>query len=387
MIHFHRVLFSLVACLALAGFAGAQLTPPLSIPQTLKAAGSIDNDGKEKIKSFVAAQFKRILSPDVTTDPQKSMREAREALAQESKAGSQPASPDYQAVYAEAVAAEAKTAFAGTKDPRVKLNIAIVLARVAENAPQSRLEPVVATLLADPDSVAFQVWGIRAARYIIPELVKINSASGLITRIVTIVKANPSGPLAEEAYEALKPTTDPKILAALVDPLLALAEVRIAKLQAGYPEDPSCDYKPFYALAQNGVWDKISTVQRVHAMQLMANAMAWGAFRADEQKAPVRDHLGVLINKSAGSLFVMASITGQTTTIAADKTAAGSLASLAKNLADTTGGLNTASVSYIKACQQIVPPPPAPSAIGAISEFGTVKITPAAAMSGGGAGE
>ena len=380
MIHFHRVLFSLVACLAVAGFSGAQPTPSLSIPQALKT-GTVDNDGKEKIKAFVAAQFKKMVSPDAAADPQKAARDAREALAQDAKAGSQPASPEYQAAYTEAVAAEAKAAFTGTKDVRVKLNIAIVLAKVAENAPQSRLEPAISMLLADADSVPFQVWGIRAARYVMPDLVKIGSAGGLITRIAAIAKANPSGPLTEEAYEALKPSTDPKSIAALVDPLLTLAEVRIAKLQAGYAEDPFCDYKPFYALAQNGVWDKIPTAQRVRTMQLMVNVLAWGSYRADEQKGPMRDQLGVLLNKSAGSLFVMASITAETTTIVADKAPAGSLASLAKNLAETTGGINIATIGYTKSCSLVVP------AIALISEFAAVKVTPATAMSGGGAGE
>ena len=378
MIHFHRVLFSLVACLALAGFAGAQITPPLSIPQTLKTAGSVDNDGKEKIKAFVAAQFKRMVSPDASADPQKAMRDGREALAQDAKAGSQPASPEYQAVYADAVAAEAKTAFPGTKDVRVKLNIAIALAKVAENAPQSRLEPAISMLLADADSVPFQVWGIRAARYIMPDLVKIGSANGLITRIVAIVKANPTGPLTEEAYDALRPTTDPKLIAALVDPLLTLAEVRISKLQAGYAEDPYCDYRPFAALAQNDVWDKIPAAQRVRAMQLMANVMTWGAYRADERKGQIHDQLGVLINKCAGSLFVMASISAQTTGDAA----AGNLASSVRAIAETSGGINIANITYTKLIQPVVP------AIQAIKEFSSVKVPGApAAMNGGDAGE
>ncbi|MFI5381343.1 MAG: hypothetical protein ACHRHE_18760 [Tepidisphaerales bacterium] len=374
MIHSHRVLFALVAWLALAGFAGAQ-PAPADIPQNIKTAAAIDNDAKEKIKAFVAAQFKRLVSPDPTADPQKSARDAREALAQAAKAGSQPASPEYQAVYTDAVASEAKAAFAGAKVLRVKLNIAVAVARVAENAPQTRLEPVIQMFLADGDCVPLQIWGIRASRYIMPDLVKIGSGKGLIDRILAIVKANPCTPLTEEAYEAFKPTADPKVLAAVVDPLLTIAELRIAKLQAGYAEDPYLDYKAFSALAQISTWSPITTGQRVRTMQLMANVMTWASSRADERKGPIRDQLGVLINKSAGALTVMASITAQTSN---DPTA-GNLASIAKAIYETSGGINVAGINYTKLTQPILP------AMQAIKEFSSVKVPDSASpMTGAG---
>ena len=103
MIHLHRVLSAAVICLALAEFAGAQVSPP-PIPQGLKKVGAtIDGSAREKIQALVVAQFNRMVSPDAKADVQKVVREAREALAMEAKDGTQPASPEYQAAYAEAV--------------------------------------------------------------------------------------------------------------------------------------------------------------------------------------------------------------------------------------------------------------------------------------------
>ena len=64
----------------------------------------------------------------------------------------------HEAVYTDAVAAQASAAYAGTKDVRVKLNIAIVLAKVAENAPQTRLEPAVTmVIIAIPSSTTITI--------------------------------------------------------------------------------------------------------------------------------------------------------------------------------------------------------------------------------------
>ncbi len=375
MIHPQRVVFSLALCLLLAGFAGAQVALP-AMPQGIKSATTIDADGKAKIQAYVSAQFKRLLSPDPAGDPQKTVREARDALSVDAKAGSQPASAEYQAVYTDAVTAEAKAALAGTKDIRVRLNVAIVIARVAENAPQTRLEPAVMLLVADGEPYATQVWGLRAARYIMPELAKIGAHKPLSARVLAIIKADPSSPYAEEAYEIFKPTEQPKVLAAVVDSLLTVAEIRTSKLQSGLPEDPSADFKAFTPLAAIATWSALTPEQRERTMQVMCNVLAWASYRADEQKGATRDQLGVLINKSASALFVMASITASTPKNAA---AAGNLASIAQSIATASGGVNTANINYVKLTQPALP------AIKAVPDFSNVKDpAPATPMAAGG---
>src|SRR5438046_3045087 len=78
-------------------------------------------------------------------------------------------------------------------------------------------------------SSPINLWRMRAARPLLPELVKVNGEKRLIDAVIATVKQFPeNGPLAEDAYDALNPRNlAAKAVPTIVDPLLDLTAWRI----------------------------------------------------------------------------------------------------------------------------------------------------------------
>jgi hypothetical protein len=364
MIHCHRVLLSFLTLgFLITASARAQTTAPVPPPLALKNASPLEASGQQTIVAFVHWYFQKLV--DGPADQQSKMRDT---LITEAKVGNTPASADYQTAYCEAVAADAKAALATARDIRTRLNIALVVAHVAEAAPDKALQPVVEQLLAPDQPLALQIWGGRAARALMPTLIANKSQKNVINLLLANAKASLSGPLTDEAYEALKPAAGS--LGIIVDPLLDLAEARIAVLKTAYAEEPLLEHKPFTSLAQQGVWNNINPSQRQRAMQLLVNVVHWAAFRAEDLKGNVaiREQLGILINKCAQDLWVMASITGQIATDAPTKAAAADLVARADALIKGTNA-NLMNIDYVK----IVNVSALPATMRTIKELSTVK--------------
>lgn len=299
MIDSHRRRALLIVCLAVglyaAGAAGQQ-QPPRNIPQNVKAATTLSPADVTIVNSFVAAHFKLLAdpSPDVQS-------KSRETLVFESRAAGG-VTPAYLQAYATAVNAEAMTMLAPKeKSVRPRLAAAIVVARVAETTASTALVPSVVALLKDP-SPAMQLWGMRGARVLMKAIVAASGATQqqMLPLIVPVVKQNPSGPISDEAYDALIAAD-----AAGHDLLLDLVEHRLSLYQKGTAEDPILEAKPWGQLGGAGVWQKLTPAQQLRTMEGMCTTLDVAAKRGDEADGVLAEQLRDVVARTAANMFVV----------------------------------------------------------------------------------
>src|SRR5678815_4626706 len=98
-------------------------------------------------------RFDKFRAVDTTQVPK-----AREAIVAEARGGS----AAYLAKYAETVNNDVQGLLKDVKDMRARLNAAIVVARVAEIANNTKLEKAVLALLEKSQPEASKLWGMRS---------------------------------------------------------------------------------------------------------------------------------------------------------------------------------------------------------------------------------
>src|SRR5688572_12528870 len=135
-----------------------------SIPPQLKTSASIDKASAQAIELAVAPNVQKLA--DENPDAQ---RQAREALIGEVRAAGAEPSAAFMAAYSEALG-NAVMKLPKDAHARTLLNAAIVVARVADITKSPKLEPVVLWLLGEQQPEAVKLWGMKAARGIMPEL-------------------------------------------------------------------------------------------------------------------------------------------------------------------------------------------------------------------------
>jgi hypothetical protein len=300
MIDSHRRRALLLVCLAvgLCAAGAAEQQPPRNVPQNVKAAATLGPADVSAVNAFVAAHFNTL--SDANAENQKA---SRETLVNESKGSG--VTPDYQAKYAAAVDAEALKLLGGAeKGIRPRLAAAIVVARVAENTASTALHKSVLALLKDP-SPAMQLWGMRGARVLMKALVAQGGQpqQDVLKLIVPVAKANGTGPIIDEAYDALAAAD-----AAGYDLLLDLAEHRLSLYQKrtpGTPEDPIHDAKPWGQLGGAGTWAKLTPKQQLRTMEGMCTMLNVAAKRGDEADGLLEDQLRDVVSKTAANMYVV----------------------------------------------------------------------------------
>jgi len=320
MIGSHRVLLAL-SLLGILSARSAWGQVPATVPTggiaaAVKSATIIDAAGEAQIKSFIAEQLGAFRQ--VNTD---AVPKARETIIAEARGGS----AAYLAKYAEVLNVDILNILKDVKDRRARLNAAIVVARVADIANNTKLEKSVLAFLEKNQPEELKSWGMRAARPLLPELVKVNGEKPLIELIISTVKQFPgNGPLAEDAYDALNPrTATAKAVPAIVDPLLDLTAWRIEIYKNGVPggggktllpDIPDADSTPFVNIFNQDVWKNLdkNKKQDVRSMQLASELMWWSAVRGETGAyRGSREQLQGSIAKVSGGIFVAASILGE----------------------------------------------------------------------------
>ncbi len=209
------------------------------------------------IAPFIAKQLAALAAPDVGG----SASIARQALMLGCpRLGNAPGTctPSFAGAYStELSLAAAKLLSAPATSAAVKINVGIVVERVANNAQSTMLLPAVQKLLADRgDPVVY--WGCKAARPMVMALVLQPGFGGktpLFRNIVDAVSQHSAGPMAgliaTEAYRALvvNPNNVPGMPAAqvkpllkpLYDPVLDLLALRTSKYADGIIPAPDAE--------------------------------------------------------------------------------------------------------------------------------------------------
>ncbi len=261
----------------------------------LKSAPSLDRAGETMINRFV----KQHMDALGDKEPAK-VRDARERLVREVRSGMNPAGRAYEVAYTSAINTETVAILDGGANLRAKLNAAIVVARVAEASRAVRLEAAITKLLQNQEE-ALQLWGMKAAKAVMPELIKANVHQKLFECMRSVIEKHPTGAMTQEAYDAFTRTgdnpqtqvvIDPRLV---VEPLLALAQVRLGEWAKGVPNEPAVDRSPFMFLTQKGIWDMIlKPVQRTRTMQAIWDGIVLCAYHADSTVGPARGEVAEL---------------------------------------------------------------------------------------------
>jgi hypothetical protein len=200
-------------------------------------------------------------------------------------------------------------------DPRVRLNVAIAAARVAENAGNARLSPLVTDLLGD-QSPAVILWAIKASKFLLPQIlanaVTAPNDSLLPTLIKTVQSHSKSGPIIQGAYDALRvdstivsPAAWGQVVPAAVAATQTLLENRITRYQAGIPSLPVVDANATTFLSDAQIWRAQDNAQQQRSVQDIADLMSVVAQRWDSASPNERLDLAKLMRDAPGGIWVV----------------------------------------------------------------------------------
>lgn len=249
------------------------ITPAVNAPITISGTTySNPTGGRAEIDKFVELNLQNLLN-DSNTEAQ---AKARDYLDKATQTGGQPASPAFLFEYGQSL----NNAFTETLTPnhklsvRQRLNIAIVAAKFAWQANNITLQQTTLTLLKDP-AEPIVIWALKAAQPQVPLVMKMGGAGGkappLVQAIAPAVFANPSGPVFEEAYQAL--SGEDKHIA---DELMKLWQNRLTQYQTKVPQDPSSDGRPAFKLTTAQMWKSVVNNPQIQqkVMQMVVDQLS-----------------------------------------------------------------------------------------------------------------
>jgi len=256
------------------------------------------------IKAFVDPNVFNLL---VDSDPV-AQAKARDNLALATMTAGAPASPGFLLEYGKALDAAMlpELAPAAKASVRQRLNIAIVVQRVAVVAQNSTLQATTVQLMNDA-SEAVVLWALRAAREEVPPLLSAAAPGAvppLIKAIAPAAMKNPSGPVYEEAYLALN-VAHPLV----VNELMTLWGSRLKKYKTETPDDPAVDGRPVYTLTTAAMWTTVIMGNKRlqdNIMQNVSDQLSVAAQWADKSPAgDTRDQLVKLVQLCSGGASVV----------------------------------------------------------------------------------
>jgi hypothetical protein len=283
--------------------------------EALKTATSITDADRQSLTAWVKQQVADLGG----ADPAKRSAAKDALLAQANGPAGQPASPTYLDAYANALNTEL-TPLAASKELPTRLIAGIVAAQVAQKADNTQLLPVTLTLMGDP-SEAVAYWGVRAAKYVLPAVLRnplFQKNNKLQPAILATVKKHLGGPLggpmADEGYKALTlqlldtGKTDPNLRLVIGD-MIELLRTRLELYKrATVPPEPLAERTPSSFLVHpTAVWPQATKEQRVAAMQAMSDLIGLASQHAQTTADTAqRDALTLLIQQMAKALWVAA---------------------------------------------------------------------------------
>lgn len=196
-------------------------------------------------------------------------------------------SPAYASAYCQKLNASLLPIFKNANSFHVKLNIAIIAARVANDAHDPSLEPLVQAIL-DEKHEGLRLWGTRAAAGIMPGLMRVAGHKALLDKVLRVANqpANAdapfvSGKIIGAAFDCLTPdNVNAAILGIVLKPLMNMAQKRVNEYVTDLPREPSIDQKPFVFLTQAGVYGGLTPAQRLQVMQMMQDLIVHSAVRS-----------------------------------------------------------------------------------------------------------
>lgn len=274
------------------------------LTDTAKRAPNADNAA---IQRHIDAAIKNLTSED----PDKQSR-GREDLVNgvviASDANAQP-SPVFLDAYTTALV-KALTPLTNHEDMRVRLNAAIVAARVAERAGNDRLADVAVRFMNDKNG-AVALWGVKAARAMLPAaLAKGGENNALVKALVQVVERVISGAAITEVYDAvslniIQVQQPPAVIKGAVPVMLRVFRTRVDTYGAMPPPDAVIDNVASEFLSFSRVWQQMNPQQRTEAVQAMADLLNYAAQHAQLLEGADRIDLITIFKRTGAALQVI----------------------------------------------------------------------------------
>lgn len=278
----------------------------------LKGSTSVAAAGPQ-IAAAIDAQVKNLMS----ADPAAAAR-AREELIDAANPGRVNPTAAFLNAYAGALNTGIATALKHESD-LVRLNAAIIVARVAERTDNSAaaLQGATITLLNDPSPFVV-LWGLKAARAVIPAMLRnpaINPGA-MFTALVKAAGAHASGvmgsPIAIEAYEALtldifdpgRKPTDAELLK-VIPIMQQLLQQRVQMYIKTLPPEPLAENRATLFLVNSRVWAQHDAKQKLASVQIMSNLANLGAQHYAAAAPELRVELAPMIANVAAAIAVV----------------------------------------------------------------------------------
>jgi hypothetical protein len=310
-----------IACVMLlvAGVARAQ-----DLPDNIRTAGN-PAPFLNQIESFV-----RDLSGKVGGADPSAQSKAREALTKQIAplAAGGVLSAQFLETYAGVVNSELLK-LSQSKDARVRLNAAIIAAKVAEGAKNARLQPAVMALLKDPsDAVVW--WALRGAKHVLPYSLAGSDGAALVAAIVQIGQSRSGvmqGVYDALAIEGLPSTQTTRVLQVTVPALQTILKSRIDQYKTGFPADTTAESRAATYLTAKAQWDVLSLTQKVDTAQRLSDLLGVAEKRAPDLTNEQRADLVAMLKGVGGAVVVIGQWEGNTNL----QTAARPVNQLAKN--------------------------------------------------------
>ncbi len=308
---------SLIACLVLIACACPAAAQNLG--DNIRTASNV-GPFTNQIQSFVQERVARL----VGTDPAAQSKAREELVAQVvgappaagaggagtggagGGAGAQPPgvqpSPQFLASYAGILNNELAKVVQH-KDARVRLNIAIVAAKVAQGAKNAALLPVTQTLLKDTND-GVVLWALRAAGSVLPASIIGGGGDAVLPVVVQIGQNRPS--VIAEVYRALaRPNPDAKVLAAVVPAMHTVMQARINQWVNGVPSDIAPEALAAVYLTTRDEWRAQPAALKVATVQSLSDMLGVVAQRAGDVDNERRRELVELVKALSGAIAVV----------------------------------------------------------------------------------
>jgi hypothetical protein len=284
-----------------AAAASAGTTSFKSIEERIKNAEPLPPADQQALAASIKDKVALLGSPN----PGEQTRARTWLVSEASLPGEKPAKNGYVTAYGNAVSANVAP-LTSSPDARVRLNAAIVVAETARVTGGIQLAPTAQALLNDK-SEAVVLWGMKAARWIIPAQVRAGLPNTLANAVVTAVKnhleGQVAGAIADEAYNAV--TLDvvgpsfrnvtPDQAKTMAPFVLQLLEARRPLYVKGVPSAPRADATATRFLSDPKVFGNLPPAQQQQAMQAMSDIVALAAQQAQAANNADRAELATTV--------------------------------------------------------------------------------------------
>ncbi|HWE01345.1 MAG TPA: hypothetical protein VG326_02970 [Tepidisphaeraceae bacterium] len=180
---------------------------------------------------------------------------------------------------------------ADAKDARQRLNVAIIVARVAAKANDGKLTPITEALLHD-SSDAVVLWGLQSAKYIVPAWLQMGNAAEarkLAMEAAQAAKDHPTPATIEEVYRTL--VLDPNFGTEKSSD--AVLKTLSAKAITDYLPAPISFYQ-YRVNLYNGAVPPTQPVADTWGSSFFIKASVWSAETPQQQSQVLQAMLGLL---------------------------------------------------------------------------------------------